>query len=134
MSPTLGDVASVSRPSSRSYPERGSRLIVKTVNGRHVADVDNERDITAMCYSSSPEGVSVNVLVTAFSDGVIQLWSSWDLCPVRILFDDGFTNPITSVCFFREGVYLCALNNQGCIRVWGKQGTNFTGTNPVTIL
>ena len=134
MSPTLGDVASVSRPSSRSYPERGSRLIVKTINGRHVADVDDDRIITAICYSSSPEGVSVNVLVTAFSDGVIQLWSSWDLCPVRIIHDEGFTKEITSVCFFCEGSYLCALNDQGSLRVWGKQGTNFTGTNPVTIL
>lgn len=89
ISPTLGDIATV------SPMERDSRLIVCTINGQLVSNMQPGRQITAICYSACPEGVSVNVLVTGFSDGAVQMWSSWDLTPVRVLCDPHFVKPIT---------------------------------------
>lgn len=136
ISQTLGDIATVSysKPSGRSPRVKESRLVVVTINGSPVADFTLKKEITAICYSSCPEGVSVNVLVTAFSDGIIQLWSSWDLTPVRVLSDDDFNKPITSLCFFLDNNYLCAVNSKGALRIWGKTGSTLGSLNPVTIL
>ena len=89
VSATLGDIATV------SLMERDSRLIVCTINGQLISSLQPGRQITAICYSACPEGVSVNVLVTGFSDGAVQMWSSWDLTPVRVLFDPHFVSPVT---------------------------------------
>lgn len=90
VSPTLGDIATVSH-----LDVNRSRLMVCTINGRLIASLETGRLVTSICYSSCPEGVSVNVLVTAFSDGCVQMWSSWDLTPVRVLSETLFNKPIT---------------------------------------
>lgn len=89
VSATLGDIATV------SLMERDSSLTVCTISGQLINSIRPGRQITAVCYSSCPEGVSVNVLVTGFSDGAVQMWSSWDLTPVRVLCEPHFTKPIT---------------------------------------
>ena len=91
ISPTLGDIATVSTDNRISK----SRLFVVTVNDCPVGDVETDVPIHCLCYSSCPEGVSINVLVTGFADGTVQMWSSWDLTPVRKLFDPTYTKPIT---------------------------------------
>lgn len=85
ISDTLGDLAIV------SYRFEGgkvssSQLSVFTINGRSVGELhtsDHEPYITSLCYSTCPEGLSINVIATGLSNGAIKLWSSWDLTLVR---------------------------------------------------
>lgn len=91
ISPTLGDIATVSTD-HRIYK---SRLFVTTINDSPVGDIETDVPIISLCYSCCPEGVSVNVLVTGFANGTIQMWSSWDLTPVRIICDATYNKPIT---------------------------------------
>ncbi|RWS15169.1 lysosomal-trafficking regulator-like protein [Dinothrombium tinctorium] len=88
ISPTLGDIVSV------SDLDEGSALKVNTINGITVGHVKTGEKIEALCYSTAPEGVSVNVIATGFSNGNIQLWSSWDLTAVRLISADRYTKPI----------------------------------------
>lgn len=91
MSKTLGDVASISDLPQDS----GSRIIVTTINGQLIKDFVTQKEVTAVCYSSCPEGISINVLVTGHSDGSIQMWSSWDMSMIRIIEPDSkFIKPI----------------------------------------
>ena len=55
----------------------------RTINGLTIGERRCEPPITAVGYSSCPEGVSVNVVVTGHKNGMVRLWSSWDLSPVR---------------------------------------------------
>lgn len=91
ISPTLGDVAIV----LKSQDQMGSRVIVQTINGQIISDFNTKVEVTAICYSGAPEGTSVNLLVAGFSDGSIQMWSSWDLTTVRTLIDSKCTGPIS---------------------------------------
>lgn len=92
ISPTLGDVAIVFKSPPDSF---GSRLLVQTINGQTISDFNTKTQITAICYSGAPEGTSVNLLVAGFIDGSIQMWSSWDLTPVRKLTDSKCSRPIS---------------------------------------
>lgn len=65
-----------------------SSLMVHTINGDLIGQLMTDSQITAVCYSTAPEGLSVNVIATGFVDGTIKLWSSWDLAPVRHLTAD----------------------------------------------
>lgn len=91
ISPTLGDVAIVSKPSGN---DPGSQVFVQTINGQIISDFKTKVEITAICYSGAPEGTSVNLLVFGLRDGTIQMWSSWDLTPVRKLVDSKCSRPI----------------------------------------
>lgn len=89
VSPTLGDIAS-----SSDTDFGGSYLMVNTINGAKVSSFNTDKRITALCYSSRPEGISVNALLTGFEDGSIKFWSSWDLTPFRVLTANEFARPI----------------------------------------
>lgn len=89
ISPTLGDIASCSATDAG-----GSFLMVNTINGAKINAFSTDRRITALCYSSRPEGISVNALLTGFEDGTIKFWSSWDLAPFRTLSTDNISLPV----------------------------------------
>ncbi|XP_076673285.1 lysosomal-trafficking regulator mauve isoform X3 [Andrena cerasifolii] len=85
ISETLGDIA-VTYETTKSVENASSsqsELKVFTINARPVGSVLSRKKITALCYSNAPEGVSVNVIATGLDNGVIRLWSSWDLRLVR---------------------------------------------------
>ncbi|XP_076239225.1 lysosomal-trafficking regulator mauve [Calliopsis andreniformis] len=85
ISETLGDIA-VNYETTKTVENASSsqsELKVFTINARAVGSVLSRRKITALCYSNAPEGVSVNVIATGLDNGVIRLWSSWDLRLVR---------------------------------------------------
>ncbi|XP_043802414.1 lysosomal-trafficking regulator isoform X4 [Apis laboriosa] len=85
ISETLGDIAvtyevpKINENTSSSESE----LKVFTINARAVGSILSKTKITAVCYSNAPEGVSVNVIATGLDNGVIRLWSSWNLKLVR---------------------------------------------------
>lgn len=85
ISETLGDIAVTYEISktTENVSSSQSELKLFTINARAVGSVLSRRKITALCYSNAPEGVSVNVIATGLDNGVIRLWSSWDLRLVR---------------------------------------------------
>lgn len=56
-----------------------SMLCLYSINGRYIQHILHEERIVAICYSFVKEGVGINVIATAMDDGIIRLWSSWNL-------------------------------------------------------
>jgi hypothetical protein len=96
ISETLGDIVSVS---NQLNEEIKSMFLVHTINGEFVGEVMTDSRITAICYSTATEGLSVNVIATAFVNGVVKLWNSWDLSPVREIKADKIDSPINWFVF-----------------------------------
>lgn len=67
MSETLGDWASVSPLGSAA-----SVLRLYTINGALVDSVVTPAPVTAITFSSAPEGTAVNVIATSLADGIIR--------------------------------------------------------------
>ncbi|KAG8197079.1 hypothetical protein JTE90_004345 [Oedothorax gibbosus] len=120
VSDTLGDIASSSNTNDGSY------LSVHTINGEAVGNVKVPDTITALCYSTSPEGISVNLIATGLHSGNIRLWSSWDLKPVREIFHDRFRLPIKCIVFSADNQHLFASNENGVVAVWEKPSKGLT--------
>ena len=114
ISSTLGDIASLSESNKISL------LRVNTINGYFVGELSSQEPITAICYSSAPEGISINSIVTGHSNGVIKFWCSWDLSPIRELKDEKFTAPIRCITFTFDNQQLYAANDEETVIVWGK--------------
>lgn len=47
----------------------GSKLIVNTINAAEISSVATGTKIKSLCYSSCPEGVSINAIVGGTEDG-----------------------------------------------------------------
>lgn len=60
-----------------------SLIRLHTINARYLAHGTIPEKILSVCYSSEKEGVGVNVIATGLENGIIRLWSSWDLTLVR---------------------------------------------------
>ncbi|XP_055949206.1 lysosomal-trafficking regulator-like isoform X3 [Argiope bruennichi] len=120
VSDTLGDIASSSNICDESF------LRVHTINGETVGCVKMPDIITALCYSTAPEGISVNLIATGFRSGIIRLWSSWDLKPVREIAWDRFLLPIKCIVFSADNQHLFASNENGTVAVWEKPSKGLT--------
>ncbi|CAG2104964.1 unnamed protein product [Medioppia subpectinata] len=114
ISETLGDIVSVSHHSDRQME---SIFCVHTINGELVGQVVTDTRITAVCYSTAPEGLSVNVIATAFIDGSIKLWSSWDLAPVRQL-HAYIDLPINCITYSNDNQLLYVVYSDNTVIVW----------------
>ena len=53
-------------------PERGSVVMLHTVNAQHVATTECENLVHCLAFSNAPEGRAVNVLVGGLSSGAIR--------------------------------------------------------------
>ncbi|XP_074663000.1 lysosomal-trafficking regulator-like [Tubulanus polymorphus] len=73
ISETLGDIASISREGL------GSCLQLHTINGDHIATENCHEEINCIAFSTAPEGRSVNLIAGGLSNGLVRLWSTWDL-------------------------------------------------------
>lgn len=60
-----------------------SLLRLHTINAKYIAHVTIPEKILSICYSFVKEGVGVNVIAAGLEKGIIRLWSSWDLAPIR---------------------------------------------------
>ncbi|XP_015795152.2 lysosomal-trafficking regulator isoform X2 [Tetranychus urticae] len=117
ISQTLGDIASL------SHQQGVSLLKVNTINGSVVGEIKTTEKITSMCYSSAPEGVSVNVLAVGFADGTIKMYNSWDLALVRQLVAPKFNMPIKCMTYTHDNQHFHIAGENGTILVWGKSIT-----------
>ena len=85
-----------------------------------------EPPIDSLTFSSSPEGTAVNVVATGHrTTGVIRLWSSWDLTPVRDIDTKLSKLSIVAVAFSFDNQNLFAATSDGDIVIFEKD--NMTG-------
>lgn len=56
----------------QSQTVRGSSLSLHTVNATFVGTINTLEQITAVCFSTAPEGLSVNVIATGLFNGTIR--------------------------------------------------------------
>ncbi|XP_014468102.1 PREDICTED: lysosomal-trafficking regulator isoform X2 [Dinoponera quadriceps] len=132
VSETLGDVAviyEILEPEESSVIFNQSELRVYTVNARAVGSVLSRRRITALCYSNAPEGVSVNVIATGLDNGLIRLWSSWDLQLVREITNSvKGCGAIIAVAWALDQHHLYAATEDSTILIWEGSKRLSTGT------
>merc|ERR1739842_72645 len=113
MRETLGDWASVSPVGCGA-----SVLRLYTINGALVDSVVTPAAVTAITFSQAPEGTAVNVIATSLADGVIRLYSVWDLRPVRELRTEKAKNPIIALSYTLDNLHLCGVTDSGILVVW----------------
>jgi len=111
-SSSRSDVSTVSS-SSDSDSNLSSVIYVHTINGSLVGFVNCHTRVTAVCYSNSPEGLSVNVIVVGLADGLIRLYSSWDLSRVKEFHVSGLDSPISSLLYSRNNQLLYVAYEDG---------------------
>ena len=110
-SKTSGDIATVNAPPEKNeistYQCVKSVLSLYGINGKKVAERTCEPQITALVFSTAPEGTSVNVVATGHGQqtGVIRLWSTWDLSPVRDI-STSQNSSIVSIAFSFDNLTL----------------------------
>ncbi|XP_053155888.1 lysosomal-trafficking regulator isoform X2 [Hemicordylus capensis] len=112
-SETTGDVATVC-----DSVGGGSDLRLWTVNGDLVGHVHCREIICSVAFSNQPEGVSINVIAGGLENGVVRLWSTWDLKPVREITFLKSNKPIVSLTFSCDGHHLYTANNEGTVIAW----------------
>lgn len=102
------DKSAFSTTSSRQDDQlsKSSVIYVHTINGSLVGFVNCDTQVTAVCYSQAPEGISVNVIVAGLANGLIRLYSSWDLSRVKEFHVSGLSLPISSLLYSRDNQLL----------------------------
>lgn len=112
-SETSGDIATVCDSAGG-----GSDLRLWTVNGDLVGHVHCREIICSVAFSNQPEGVSINVIAGGLENGIVRLWSTWDLKPVREITFPKSNKPIISLTFSCDGHHLYTANSEGTVIAW----------------
>ncbi|KAI4900261.1 hypothetical protein NFI96_016679 [Prochilodus magdalenae] len=112
-SETTGDIATVCNSVGG-----GSDLRLWTVNGDLIGHVHCREIICSVAFSNQSEGVSVNVIAGGLENGVVRLWSTWDLKPVREITFPKSNKPIISLTFSCDGHHLYTANSDGMVIAW----------------
>ncbi|KAM4828613.1 lysosomal-trafficking regulator isoform 2-T2 [Thomomys bottae] len=112
-SETSGDIATVCDSAGG-----GSDLRLWTVNGDLIGHVHCREIICSVAFSNQPEGVSINVIAGGLENGVVRLWSTWDLKPVREITFPKSNKPIVSLTFSCDGHHLYTANSEGTVIAW----------------
>ena len=67
-----------------SMNHNGKSLIrLHTINGKYINHVAIEERIVTACYSYIKEGTGVNIIAAGLENGIVRLWSSWNLNYIR---------------------------------------------------
>jgi WD40 repeat protein len=122
VSPTSGDFVVCSSP---PVENNFSALALFTINGNLVSSQKCEPPVDSITFSSSPEGIAVNVIATGHrTTGVVRLWSSWDLTPVRDI-DTKLPNyPIIALSFSFDNLNLFAATSNGDVVIFEKENVS----------
>lgn len=92
-SETTGDIAYLSSSGCQWY------LSYLTCNCDLIGCLTFAEQLNCLCFTSAPEGRSVNVLLGGFENGLISMWSTWDLTLLRQLnFPQLRSHSIVSIC------------------------------------
>lgn len=115
-----------STSSEQSESSVSSIVYVHTINGSLVGFVNCHSQVTAVCYSNAPEGVSINVIVVGLADGLIRLYSSWDFSRVKEFHVSGISLPITSLLYTRDSQLLYVVYEDGQLVVLRNKNKSIT--------
>ncbi|XP_061693071.1 lysosomal-trafficking regulator isoform X3 [Syngnathoides biaculeatus] len=96
----------------------GSDLRLWTVNGDLIGHVHCREIICSVAFSNQPEGISVNVIAGGLENGVVRLWSTWDLKPVREITFPKSCKAIISLTYSCDGHHLYTANSEGTVMAW----------------
>ena len=137
ISKTSGDIACIntSEEGDKSNDESTkSVLSLYSINGKEVASRSCEPKITALTFSSAPEGLSVNVIATGHGlrTGVIRLWSTWDLSPVRDIPTSQMSTIIAITFSLDNSTLYVATEDDEIIILEQPRESNQTGTKKYT--
>ncbi|CAF1316351.1 unnamed protein product [Adineta steineri] len=92
-SETTGDIAYLSSSGSQWH------LSYLTCNCDLIGCLTFSEQLNCLCFTSAPEGTCVNVLLGGFENGLISMWSTWDLTLLRQLdFPQLRSHPIVAMC------------------------------------
>ncbi|KAG1662394.1 Lysosomal-trafficking regulator [Nymphon striatum] len=119
ISATTGDIASVSSDGVESY------LKLHTVNGSLIGTVATSKKIYSLCFSNAPEGTSINVIAGGMDNGLIKLWSTWDLGLVTEIRAEKFLRPVVCLAFSQDSQHLYAANDHDIVIIWEKPTKGF---------
>ncbi|KAK3927653.1 Lysosomal-trafficking regulator [Frankliniella fusca] len=111
----------------QSQSVKGSSLTLHTINTVFIGRIDMPEQITAVCFSTASEGLSVNVVATGLFNGTIRLWSSWDLTPVKEISSPALTFPIISLTYSLDSQHLYVSSSDGVVAIW--EGGGIKGAN-----
>ncbi|KAM3931239.1 lysosomal-trafficking regulator [Leptodactylus fuscus] len=112
-SETMGDIATVC-----DSVGGGSDLRLWTVNGDLIGHVHCREIISCVAFSNQPEGISVNVVAGGLENGIVRLWSTWDLKPVREITFPKSNRPLVCITFSCDGHHLYTANSEGTVIGW----------------
>ncbi|CAF0928875.1 unnamed protein product [Rotaria sordida] len=103
-SETTGDIAYLSSSGSQWH------LSYLTCNCDLIGCLTFFEQLNCLCFTSAPEGTCVNVLLGGFENGIISMWSTWDLTLLRQLsFPQLHSHAIIAMCipkFDRRRLYV----------------------------
>lgn len=60
-----------------------SLMRLHTINAKYITHISITEPIKCVCYSFIKEGTGINVIATGFDNGIVRLWSSWDLTLIK---------------------------------------------------
>ncbi|KAH9642069.1 hypothetical protein HF086_007189 [Spodoptera exigua] len=75
-------------------------------------------EVTCVCYSGAPEGVSVNGVAAGLRSGGLRLYSSWDLRPLLYLPPPDARAPLLSLTYSSDSSLLFACYGGGVVLAW----------------
>ncbi|XP_075225539.1 lysosomal-trafficking regulator mauve isoform X2 [Lycorma delicatula] len=129
ISETTGDIVTVGHDSDSGT----STLRLHSINVMLLGSITTCQRITAICFSTAPEGISVNVIATGMEDGSIKFWSTWDLSPVGTDLVTPITDtpqPIICLIYSYDSHHLYASTPSGHVVIWESRTANSTGKQP----
>lgn len=97
-----------------------SLMRLHTINAKYVNHVIDSDAIRACTYSSIKEGTGINVIATGYSDGIVRLWSSWDLTLVKEIHVGGKVDVVSLT--YSTYQHLVVLTSDNIIQVWESLG------------
>jgi WD40 repeat protein len=124
-----------------NHDDQQSRLELRSVNGHLIGMTTTNPLITSLCFSSAPEGISINVVAAGLSNGRIRylkiyqfvflffkltlfsqfekfrLWDTWTLNIVRDIITDSILS-IVSLTYSSTSQHLLAARNDGSLLAW----------------
>lgn len=100
---------------------RGKSLMrLHTINAKYVNHVVDSDKIRSCSYSFIKEGTGINVIATGYAEGIVRLWSSWDLTLVKEIHVEGKAD-IRSLSYSTYQ-HLIVLTSNNIIQVWESPG------------
>ncbi|XP_030854756.1 lysosomal-trafficking regulator isoform X5 [Strongylocentrotus purpuratus] len=128
VSEVSGDIASASDVASADVSmfltaAGVSELTLWSINADLIGRVFCHSRMLCLSFSTAPEGISINAIAAGCYDGIVRMWSTLDLSPLRNISPE-MHQPITSLTFSHDSHFLFTCDEDGLVIAWGKKDTN----------